>query len=116
MDYLSVDPDDEISVLTDEFDRLISTEGLVIGRFAFFRDMDIWLLILTNQSIISRRLSDYPFLHSATDQQLETYIVSSTGIHWPLLDADLSLRGFLLEETLKTFRMSKPTIVANNRI
>lgn len=105
-DYLSVEADESSDLQTDEFDRLIEAEDLRIGRFAFFRDMDIWLLILTNRSIIGRRLSDYAFLEKATDQQLEDYSLSATGIHWPSIDADLSLRGGVMEEAVKTFRTS----------
>lgn len=103
-EYLSTGTDESINVQADEFDRLIAAENLHIARFAFFRDLDIWLLILTNRSIISRRLSDYSFLANATDQQLESYVVSGTGIHWPSIDADLSLRGFLIEDAVKMLR------------
>lgn len=99
-----METDEPSNVQTDEFDQLIEAEALRIGRFAFFRDMDVWLLVLTNRSIISRRLFDYVFLEQATDQQLQDYSLSATGIHWPSIDADLSLRGVLMEEALKTFR------------
>ncbi|MBN8577016.1 MAG: DUF2442 domain-containing protein [Cytophagales bacterium] len=40
-------------------------------------------------------------LANATEKQLHQYKLSRTGIHWPELDEDLSLRGFLKEELQK---------------
>ena len=109
--YLQVDTDELINVGGDEFDRLIASEGLQINRFVFFRDLDLLLVILTNRRIISRRLSVYSFLQKAEDQQVSHYTLSSNGIHWPELDADLSLRGFLMEEAMLTFRTNAPSTV-----
>lgn len=103
---LQTNIDESAIVQEDEFDRLIRAEGLRIARFTYFRDLDILLLILTNRRIISRRLSDYPFLFAANDQQLTEYTVSASGIHWPLLDADLSLRGFLIEDAVKSIKIA----------
>jgi len=100
--YLYADTDGLDSVGGDEFDRLMAAEGLQINRFVFFRDLDLLLLILTNRRIISRRLSAYSFLQNADDQQLTDYVLSANGIHWPALDADLSLQGFLMEEAMLT--------------
>ena len=108
--YLQTDADELIHVEGDEFDRLMAAEGLCINRFVFFRDLDLLLLILTNRRIISRRLSAYSFLQNASDQQLADYVLSTNGIHWPALDADLSLRGFLLEEAVLNFRASASSL------
>lgn len=99
-DHLYADTDELVTVGGDEFDRLMAVEGLQINRFVFFRDLDLLLLILSNRRIISRRLSAYSFLQNAADQQLTDYTLSANGIHWPALDADLSLRGFLMEEVM----------------
>lgn len=92
--------DDLVNLREDDFDRLIAAERLRIGRFAFFRELDLFLIILTNRRVISRRLSAYSLLEKATDYQLNDYVISETGIHWPSVDADLSLRGFLLEDAV----------------
>ena len=109
-DYLQIDADEPVHLDGDEFDRLIAAEDLRINRFVFFRDLDLLLLILTNRRIISRRLSAYSFLQNASDQQLTDYVLSTNGIHWPALDADLSLRGFLLEEAVLNFRASASSL------
>ncbi|AQG82641.1 hypothetical protein AWR27_21775 [Spirosoma montaniterrae] len=96
----------------DEFDQLIGSKGLRIARFAFFRDVDVFLLILSNRRIISRPLSAYPSLVSATDIQLTNYTISDSGIHWPLLDVDLSLRGFLMEDAVMGLRAENSRLAA----
>lgn len=108
-DWLQADTDELITVQDDEFDRLIAAQRLCIARFTFFRDIDILILVLNNRRIISRRLSDYPFLQNATDQQLADYTVSATGVHWPQIDADLSLRGFLMEDAVAAVGTGVPT-------
>lgn len=104
--FLQDEDDTVFAVQGDEFDRLIARENLRIGKFAFFRDLDLMLVILTNRRIISRPLSAYSFLNTATDDQLADYAISASGIHWNSLDADLSLRGFLVEEAVQSFRVA----------
>jgi hypothetical protein len=101
--FLQDEDDAVFTIQGDEFDRLIARENLRIGKFAFFRDLDLMLVILTNRRIISRPLSAYSFLNIAGDDQLADYAISSSGIHWNSLDADLSLRGFLVEEAIQGF-------------
>jgi hypothetical protein len=106
IDLLSDHDDEDITVCTNEFDRIISETNLQIKHFGFLRDLDVAVFILNNSKIIQRKLSDYPLLESALDYDLYQYQVSEYGIHWPDIDADLSLRGFLMEEALK-LAMSK---------
>ncbi|WP_390937069.1 DUF2442 domain-containing protein [Parapedobacter soli] len=42
-------------------------------------------------------ISQYPRLKGATGDQLRNYqlIGKGTGVHWPYVDEDLSLKGFL---------------------
>ena len=56
---------------------------------------------LTDGRIISIPLAWYPRLSEANRKQLENYEISPSGygIHWPDLDEDLSVLGFLLPET-----------------
>jgi hypothetical protein len=82
----------------DELDWIITNKQLKISRFLFFRELDLLLVILNNRRVITQTPSAYPFMLTATDEQLMAYEISATGIHWPALDADLSLRGFLLTE------------------
>jgi hypothetical protein len=92
---------DEIYITGDEFDRIIIDNNLKIGHFTFFRDLDLAVFVLNNKHIIQRPLSTYPQLNDSIDYHLLQYRISPYGIHWPELDIDLSLRGLLLEETVR---------------
>ncbi len=84
----------------DAIDRLIYKEGLRIKAVHFHQDLDLMLIILNNGRVLQRTLSFSRRLHQATEESLSHYefIGEGTGIHWPDIDEDLSLRGFLEEE------------------
>jgi hypothetical protein len=98
---LSDDKNEDLVVYDDEFDKIIHETDLKIKHFGFLRDLDVAVFVLNNSRIIQRKLSDFPELHAAIDYHLLQYQVSASGIHWPDIDYDLSLRGFLMEEALK---------------
>ena len=58
------------------------------------------LIVLNNGKTLSRNLSISSRLAAATIDQLQNYELmgKGKGIHWPNLDEDLSLRGFIQEE------------------
>jgi hypothetical protein len=111
-EYLQDDDAETIALHQDEFDRFIASKSLKISRIVFFRDLDMLLIVLNNRQVISRQLSVYPFLHQATDADLENYVLSDSGVHWPSMDADLSLRGFLIEEAIQRFSSASLTAAA----
>ena len=98
---LAGNDDDQISIKFDELDKIIRDNHLKIQRFVFFRELDLVIFVLNNRRIIQRPLSLYPILEHANEHVLNQYKVSDYGIHWPEIDADLSLRSLLLEETVK---------------
>jgi hypothetical protein len=100
-EFLSNQDDNEIVIETDDLDKIILNNNLKIRHFTVFRDLNLVAFILNNKKIIQRTLSSCPVLESAIDYDLYQYKISDTGIHWPEIDADLSLRGLLLEETVK---------------
>lgn len=100
-DILADDMNEDIMVCNDEFDKIIIETNLKIKHFGFLTDLDIVLFFLNNGQIIQRKLSDFPQLHNAIEYHLDQYQISDYGIHWPEIDFDLSLRGFLMEEALK---------------
>jgi hypothetical protein len=100
-ELLSGRDDYDIVVDTDELDKIILSNNLKIRHFTVFRDLDLVAFILNNKRIIQRSLSSYPVLEKAIDYDLYQYQISDSGIHWPEIDADMSLRGLLLEETVK---------------
>jgi len=82
----------------DAIDQLIFEEGLRIKHLHIDKDLDLLLLILNNGKLIRRSISEFKLLSKATPAQLENYENDGIGIHWPDVDEDLSLRGFLKYE------------------
>ena len=58
------------------------------------------LIVLNNKKVLTQKLSISKRLKSATESQLSNYrlISQGVGVHWPDVDEDLSLKGFLREE------------------
>jgi hypothetical protein len=78
---------------TDPIDQLIFEEGLRIKSLWIDKELDLIIALLNNKKILKRPLSDFEN--------------DGTGIHWPKLDEDLSLRGFLKYELSK---MAEPLV------
>lgn len=84
----------------DPIESLIFENGLRIKGLHFYPDMDLMLIVLNNQKIIKSTISSSERLKNASVEQLNNYefIGKGFGIHWPDLDEDLSLKGFLQKE------------------
>ncbi|MBS1491834.1 MAG: DUF2442 domain-containing protein [Bacteroidetes bacterium] len=87
---------------------MIFEDGVRIIAAYFHKDMDVMLLLLNNRKIIERSINATEALAKASEKQLQNYSLSRTGIHWPDLDEDLSLRSFLKEEMINA--VSAPRI------
>jgi len=79
----------------DAIDQLVYEDGLRIKNLHLDKEIDLLLVILNNRKIIKRSISDFGRLENASAQELENFENHGTGIHWPDVDEDLSLRGFL---------------------
>jgi len=88
----------------DEIDKMIFEDGLKIKAVHFYKDMDLMVMLLNNKKVIKHNISEFRLLCNATEKQLNNYEISRTGIHWPELDEDLSLRGFIKQEMLKSIQ------------
>lgn len=86
---------------TDPIDRLIFEGGLRIKSIWIDKELDLIIALLNNKKILKRPLSEFERLKNATAQQLQSYENDGIGIHWPQLDEDVSLRGFLKYELLR---------------
>ena len=84
----------------DPLEQVIFKEGLRIKAIHLHKDLDLMVIILSNGKILRRTISQFKLLKKATKSQLNDYrlIGKGIGIHWPQLDEDLSLKGFLQEE------------------
>ena len=103
-------PAEEYMHEPDTLDRLIKENNLRMVGLHFYPDLDLMLVILNNKRVIQRKLSDFPRLTTATTPQLEAYQISRYGVHWPEVDEDLSLKGFLQEEL---HQLAKPPQAAS---
>ena len=84
----------------DAIESLIFNEGLRIQAIDIHQEIDLLLVILNTNAILQQKLSAYDRLAKATSEQLHNYqfIGEGAGIHWPDIDEDLSLKGFLQNE------------------
>lgn len=84
----------------DAIEQLIFREGITIQAIDFHPEQDVMIVLLNTGAVLRFNLSAYPLLAKATKEQLMQYqlIAGNTGVHWPLLDEDLSLKGFLQQE------------------
>jgi hypothetical protein len=84
----------------DALEALIFEEGLRIQEITFHKDLDLMLIVLNTKAVLRQKISSYPSLKNAAVDMLQQYelIAGGTGVHWPLLDEDLSLKGFLRDE------------------
>ena len=87
----------------DTVEQIIFENGLRIKAVHFHVDMDLMLIVLNNKKVIQRNIASSPRLARATLENLKNYrlIAGGVGIHWPDVDEDLSLKGFIKEEILQ---------------
>ena len=88
------------AISMDELEQRIHTGGLRIKTLHFHSDMDLMLIVLNNKRVISYPISLSHRLSQATEEQRNNYelIGNGIGVHWPEVDEDLSLKGFLRRE------------------
>ena len=84
----------------DTIEKLIFEDGIRIKTIDLHPELDLMLVVLNTKAVLHTKLSAYPTLAKAKQKELFKYelIADGTGIHWPLLDEDLSLKGFLQDE------------------
>jgi len=90
----------------DSIEKIIFEDGITIEAVDIHPEMDVMLIILNTKAVLQQKISNYKRLATATKETLQQYelIGSGTGIHWPLLDEDLSLKGFLRDELLNVLK------------
>lgn len=107
-----------MSTLANSFDsieQLIFQQGLKIEAVDFHPKLDIMLIILNSKTILQRKISSFKNLRTTDNSKLTDYqlIGNGIGIHWPQLDEDLSLKGFLKEELLQLINKGDGTYAMN---
>ncbi len=84
----------------DSLEQVIFQEELSIKNVDIHKNLDLMLIIMNTKAVLQQKISSYKNLSGATEEQLKQFelIANGKGIHWPLLDEDLSLKGFLQQE------------------
>ncbi len=97
----------------DAIEQLIYTEQLRIEAIDIHPEMDLMLIVLNTKVVLQQKISTYPILKNATKDDLLQFTLNpqGTGVHWMLLDEDLSLKGFLNDE-LKKLTKSNTAVAA----
>lgn len=87
----------------DSIEHIIYEEGLQIETIDFHPELDLMLIVLNTKAVLQQHISSYKLLKNADVNALKQYelIGNGTGVHWTLLDEDLSLKGFLRDELKK---------------
>ena len=98
----------------DTIEKLIYEEGIRIEAIDFHPDMDLMLILLNTKAVLRQNLSTYKLLSVAGKEALQQYelIGNGTGVHWTLLDEDLSLKGFLRDELRNVVKSSDGKVAA----
>ena len=98
----------------DAVEKIIFEDQLRIVGIEVYPELDMMLIILNTSAILRQKISSYPKLKAADKGALDEYeiIADGTGIHWPSLDEDLSLKGFLRDELRNIVRGTKDFIAA----
>ena len=97
----------------DSIEKIIYEDGLKIKALHFHPDLDLMLIVLSNKKVLNRAISSSSRLKEASPEQINNYrlIGKGAGVHWPDVDEDLSLKGFLKEEIDRSIREIKNTLV-----
>jgi hypothetical protein len=90
----------------DAIEKLIYEEGVRIEAVDIHPELDVMLIVLNTKAVLKQKLSSYDLLRGAEHKKLLNFELSAngTGIHWPSLDEDLSLKGFLRDELRNVIR------------
>src|SRR5690348_10902197 len=98
----------------DVIDHIIFKEGLRIQAIDIHPELDLMTIYLNTKVALSQNISVYKLLKQADRSQLLQYELTGggVGVHWPLLDEDLSLKGFLQYELRKVINSKNDSIAA----
>jgi len=96
----------------DPITDIIFTKGLKI-KSATHKDRKLDI-ILNNDLILVVSLKNYKKLNGAPLEEVNNFkiIGNGTGLHWPTLDEDLSLYGFLKEFFKQNIEKKRKLVIA----
>lgn len=86
----------------DPFEKLIFEKGVRIQQLLVDKGLSLLVILLNTGLVLKVSLTHFPRLNNATEKELSDFelINKGVGIHWKLLDEDLSLNGLIKESAL----------------
>lgn len=99
----------------DSIEQLILESGLRIVSVAVHKQQDLMIVFLNSGATLLSTVSAFKLLSAGTAQQMNNYnlIGNGLGVHWPDLDEDLSLKGFLKDELKKMVKINDSKLSGN---
>lgn len=96
----------------DAIEKIIFEEGLRIVNIEIRNEMGKMLVFLNTQHILAFPISNFKTLKKADSKDLKKFVLiaGGTGVRWPTLDEDLSLKGFL-KDTLQQLVKAKQVAI-----
>ena len=98
----------------DSIENLIFNEGLKINSLDFSNSFDKVFIHLTNDLVFIIPTQLFGNLKKSKKESLKNYklIAEGTGIYWPDLDEDLSLKGFLKDYLKQMIHTEKELVLS----
>ena len=98
----------------DSIENLIFNEGLKINSVDFSKTLDKMFVHLTNELVFIIPTQLFDSLKNANQQALFNFKLSAggTGIYWPDLEEDLSLKGFLKDYLKQKVHTEKELVLS----
>jgi hypothetical protein len=98
----------------DAIEHIIFQEGLRITSLELSPENDKLFIHLNTNLTFVTPTKNYSRLKNASVKRLKNYrlVGSGVGIHWPDLDEDLSLKGFLKEFLSQKIKARRKLIIA----
>ena len=98
----------------DSIENIIFNEGLKIASVDYNAGFDEMYVKLNNNHSFVIPTKLYKRLDGASEKDLRNYelIANATGIHWPNLDEDLSLKGFFKDFLIRKIHSKDELILS----
>ena len=98
----------------DSIENLIFNEGLKINSLDFSNSFDRIFVHLNNNLVFIIPTRLFESLKKSNKESLQNFklIAEGTGIYWPDLDEDLSLKGFLKDYLKQMIHTEKELVLS----
>ncbi|HLO80602.1 MAG TPA: DUF2442 domain-containing protein [Chitinophagaceae bacterium] len=98
----------------DTIEKLIFDMGLRIKAIDLVPQTNNMIIYLNNNHIIKYKLSHIKAFKNVNKESFMNYrlVADGTGIHWPELDEDLSLKGFFKDFLKQKIKDEQELVIA----